>query len=334
MPSPPGHQSWRHFRGIAVVIIFSCAESVPVADAHAIHWRNYLSRLLTLLDEEPPKHDTRYEIWKNLVAGRVRSFLVEDPTYKAVPRAAREYKYNWATEGGVLVEADDSLWNSDRLSSDWRMHLGQALMQRPGVSRRQYHRIATPQVANTADVPMQWRHPNPLPTNKVQLQGRTTTTLYPRPLIELISTQRVLPVRDPPVLHCRCRAEGNESATNSSNAFDIVVPQRTTTQAPLLLVVPGLMVAPHDTPLAIIHGSPSEKRLTTQVAQRLLSPAAAANASAGYAPKWALRMRRFRFVILLVLVALLISSLLAVYMRSYLAKYRREYEIIKAAQFT
>ncbi|KAK8769264.1 hypothetical protein V5799_014271 [Amblyomma americanum] len=102
----------------------------------------------------------------------------------------------------------------------------------------------------------------------------------------------------------------------------------TSRQPPLLLVVPGLLMAPRDGPFAVV----LENRTTTERFSGLQLASNAVSTSVPM-PTVTLKRRRLRFVLLLVIFVLTISASLAYYMRPYLEKYKREYEIIRSAQF-
>ncbi|KAL3193363.1 hypothetical protein MRX96_017595 [Rhipicephalus microplus] len=72
--------------------------------------------------------------------------------------------------------------------------------------------------------------------------------------LDIINAHGARHLREPaPPLQCRCSDRENE-AGNGSSLLAQLVTSSTTREPPLLLVVPGLMVAPRGGPFAIVRG--------------------------------------------------------------------------------
>ncbi|CAN7944940.1 unnamed protein product [Ixodes hexagonus] len=107
----------------------------------------------------------------------------------------------------------------------------------------------------------------------------------------------------------------------------------------IFVLVPGFLVPPDYTLRILKEGRPPEElfgctncstvKVMSSSRQSLLQPALPQ--AAGPAPRH--HERRFRLVVLLAIVVLVVAVLCALYVPDYLARYRKEYAIIRMAQF-
>ncbi|KAL1476544.1 hypothetical protein MTO96_036414 [Rhipicephalus appendiculatus] len=220
--------------------------------------------------------------------------------------------------------------NDDRLTEAWRNHIGHVLLARPQFVRRRF--ASTYRSAVEVFSPYS-RHTTRRTTKLLSTSSSDSSPMHR--FLDIINAHGARHLREPaPPLQCRCWGRENETENGSSLLAQLVT-SSTTREPPLLLVVPGVMVAPNGGPFAIVRGVEA----TTNSSEARQPPMAVVGGVASPTPTWPpmptgkLHRRRLRFVFLLVAFLLVLSSLMAYYVRSFLSKYRREYEIIRNAQF-
>nr|XP_054918350.1 uncharacterized protein LOC129380669 isoform X2 [Dermacentor andersoni] len=332
---------------VVLILLLALAARAHESEAHARHWRNYLNGLLVQLAQEPPQPDQRHELWKEMFSHRVRSFLVGDQ-YEGLgalsAATGRDYGYGddenpggGGGEGGVVGFAGRGMPDDDRLINEaWRQHVGDVLLAGPALVQRHRHSTRTSPSRPAVEVFSPYNRRTTRRTTKLLNPGSSYSPHMHR-FLDIINAHGARHLREPapqaPPL-CRCSNRENETGNGSSLLAKAMTSSPTTRQPPLLLVVPGLMVAPRDGPFAIVREVDAANASDLQ-----RPPNAARGGAASPSSPWPpmptgkLHRRRLRSVLLLVAFVLLLSSLAAYYVRSFLARYSREYEIIRNAQF-
>ncbi|XP_077492942.1 uncharacterized protein LOC144104033 [Amblyomma americanum] len=317
----------QHLLVLTLALVATGMES----ESHARHWRNYLNGILAQLAQGSPKPDQRHELWKQLLSGRVRSFLVggdDDLTGETDVGAGEDY-YHFNYGGELPLKLDNGVPNGDQLSDAWRKQVADTLLAPPVLVQRHRH---TTSAASPVEAFSPYRHPTTRRTTKV-LSTISTESPHLGQFLDIVNAHGARHLHEPSPqapLICRCSPGKNGSSNGSSDVVvaKLMTSAKTTREPPLLLVVPGLMVVPRDGPFAVVlenkgtnaSGPPPQSALTPSSTS---TPMQAAK----------LRRHRLRFVLLLVAFVVALSASLAYRMRSYLAKYKREYEIISTAQF-
>lgn len=328
--------------GLLVLLLAFAASAKESEAAHARHWRNYLNSLLVQLAQEPPQPDLRHELWKDMFSHRVRSFLVGDQYESQGGLAARtgpDYSYgddeNPGGEG-VVDFAGRGMPNDDRLNEAWRQHVGDVLLARPALVQRHWHSTRTSPSTSAVEVFSPYNRRTTKRTTTKLLNSNSSYSPHMHRFLDVINAHGAArhlrePAPQTPQF-CRCSARENETG-NGSSLHDQAMTSITTRQPPLLLVVPGLMVAPRGGPFAIVREIEATNISDVQQPPNVAHGAASPSPPWPEMPKGKLHRRRLRFVLLLVTLLFVLSSLVAYYVRSFLARYRREYEIIRNAQF-
>ncbi|XP_075726563.1 uncharacterized protein LOC142768468 [Rhipicephalus microplus] len=331
-------------RGLLVLMVVLEA-SAQSSQQHARHWRNYLNGLLAQLAQEEPHRDLRHELWKDMFSHRVRSFLVGEQA-KALGEVAsvpgRDFNYRNDDDyddddddpnpgdDGVVNLGGRGMPNDDRLTEAWRNHIGHVLLARPAFVKRR--RASTSY--SSAEVFSPYNRRTTRRTTKM-ISTSSSDSPHMHRFLDIINAHGARHLREPaPPLQCRCSDRENE-AGNGSSLLAQLVTSSTTREPPLLLVVPGLMVAPRGGPFAIVRGieGPANASDTRPPPIAVIGGVSSPTPTWPPMPTGKLHRHRLRFVLLLVAFLLVLSSLMAYYVRSFLSKYRREYEIIRNAQF-
>ncbi|KAH8032093.1 hypothetical protein HPB51_023077 [Rhipicephalus microplus] len=310
-------------RGLLVLMVVLEA-SAQSSQQHARHWRNYLNGLLAQLAQEEPHRDLRHELWKDMFSHRVRSFLNDDDydDDDDDPNPG---------DDGVVNLGGRGMPNDDRLTEAWRNHIGHVLLARPAFVKRR--RASTSY--SSAEVFSPYNRRTTRRTTKQLISTSSSDSPHMHRFLDIINAHGARHLREPaPPLQCRC-SDREKEAGNGSSLLAQLVTSSVTREPPLLLVVPGLMVAPRGGPFAIVRGVEGP----ANASDARPSPIAVIGGVSSPTPTWPpmptgkLHRHRLRFVLLLVAFLLVLSSLMAYYVRSFLSKYRREYEIIRNAQF-
>ncbi|XP_077492258.1 uncharacterized protein LOC144103406 [Amblyomma americanum] len=116
---------------------------------------------------ESPKPDQRHELWKQMLSGRVRSFLVGEDKDLAGQLGVAADNYEDLYYGGETpLKFDDGLQNGDRLSAAWRKQMADTLLARPALVQR---RRSSTRVTSAVEVFAPYRHPITRQTTKAPI---------------------------------------------------------------------------------------------------------------------------------------------------------------------